>query len=239
MVGPLEVLARLRKQYGPQGAWWPVDQAYHDRHGTDPRFEVILGAFLTQNTTWGSVEKALENLKQRRLLDPKRLARASAADVGEAIRAAGTYAQKARYLQGFARYLTTTFNGDLSRLLSKPVPELRPLLLSFDGVGEETADDILVYAAHQPRFIVDAYCRRITRRLGLGTGEESYEALQVRWAQRLQKDWKAFAEAHALLVEHAKRLCTAKLPRCPECPLESVCPQVGVEKDVYRRLPNE
>lgn len=237
MVGTLEVLARLRKQYGARD-WWPVDAAYHQEHGTDPRFEVILGAFLTQNTTWASVEKALANLKAKGLLDVKRLAKADPALVREAVRPAGYYNQKTVYIQGFAKYVAATLRGDLAVLFRRPLPELRKLLLSFNGVGAETADDILVYAARQPVFIVDAYTRRLTRRLGLGSGEEPYDDLQRLWSARLAKEAKAFAEAHALIVEHAKVRCTARLPRCPGCPLEGVCKQVGVEPEVYRRLPS-
>lgn len=235
MVGPLEVLARLRKAY-PAEDWWPVDRAWHEANGTDWRFEVVLGALLTQNTAWSNVVRALENLKAQRLLDPKRLARADPAVVREAVRPAGYYNQKTTYIQSFARYVANTPNESLDDLFRLPLPKLRPLLLSFDGVGEETADDILIYAAGQPSFIVDAYTRRLTRRLGLGTGEEPYATLQRLWGSRLIASAKSFGEAHALIVEHAKQRCTAKLPRCPGCPLESVCKQVDVEPEVYRRL---
>lgn len=235
MVGVLEVLARLRKAYGPQTEWWPVDRAWHAAHGTDWRFEVCVGAILTQNAAWANVERALGNLKAQGLLDPKRLARSDPSVVAEAVRPAGYYNQKAAYLRTLARYVARLPRG-LDDLFSGPLEKQRSLLLSFTGIGEETADDLLVYAAGVPSFIVDAYTRRLTQRLGLGTGAESYAELQKLWGHRLAHAAKAHGEAHALLVEHAKQRCTAKLPRCPECPLESVCPQVGVEPEVYRRL---
>jgi endonuclease-3 related protein len=182
------------------------------------------------------VERALANLKAAGFLDPKRLSRAEPKEVQEAIRPAGFYTQKTEYVRTFARYVAN-LDGGLDALFRRPRDELRGLLLGFTGIGPETADDILVYAARVPSFIVDAYTRRLTLRLGLGKGDEPYEALQRLWTGDLHPTTRAFGEAHALLVEHAKQRCTAKLPKCPGCPLESVCEQVGVEPDVYRRLP--
>lgn len=234
MAGPLEILARLKQAYGVQ-QWWPVDEAYHREHGTDARFEILVGAILTQNTSWTNVEQALANLKSRNLLSPKALARATAEEVRQAIRPAGYFNQKTVYLQGLAKFLWTTYEGNLERFFRLPTPKLRELLLSFTGVGEETADDVIVYAARRPVFIVDAYTRRLTKRLGLATGEEPYGKLQALWAKRLPRDLAAHAEAHALIVEHCKRRCTAKAPACPGCPLEPVCRRVGVEPTVYLR----
>lgn len=234
MVGSLEVIARLGKAYGDLD-WWPVDRAWHEARASDPRFEIIVGAFLTQNTTWTSVETALANLRAKNLLTPKALARAAPAVLREAIRPSGYYNQKAAYLQAFSKYLWTTFEGNLGAFFNRPTAKLRELLLSFTGIGEETADDILVYAAQRPSFIVDAYTRRITRRLGIGTGLEPYAELQQLWSKRLGEDWGQHARAHALLVEHAKRRCTAKAPLCPGCPLEPVCKRVDVEATVYLR----
>lgn len=236
MAGPLEVLARLRKAYGDQSDWWPVDRAWHTAHGTDWRFEVCVGAILAQNTTWGNVETALANLRAANLLDAKRLHKAPPKVVQEAVRPAGFFNQKTDYLRNFARYVANAPNG-LADVFRGPLPKARELLLSFTGIGEETADDILVYAGGYASFVVDAYLRRLTKRLALGTGEESYDALQRLWGQRLIATGKAFGEAHALVVEHAKRTCTARMPRCPGCPLEAICPQIGVDDEVYRRLP--
>lgn len=208
--------------------WWPVDRAWHAAHGTDPRFEVCLGAILTQNTAWANVETALANLKEKGLLDAKRLARAEPAVVREAVRPAGFYNQKTDHVRTFARYVAR-LEGGLDGLFRGPTEKVRALLLSFDGIGEETADDILVYAAGLPSFIIDAYTRRITRRLGLATGEESYGKLQRLWSHGLPRNGPAFGEAHALLVEHAKRTCLAKNPACMQCPLETVCDKRGVD----------
>lgn len=234
MAGPLEVVATLHKAYGGRTDWWPVDAAYHAEHGTDPRFEVCLGAILTQNTNWANVESALSNLKAKGLLDPRRLAKAEPRVLAEALRPAGYFNQKADYARTFARYVAN-LQGGLGALFRQPPAELRRLLLSFRGFGEETTDAVLVYAAGHPTFVVDAYLRRLTKRLGFGTGEEPYAKLQDLWGARLAKTAAAFAEAHALVVEHGKQRCTAKLPRCPGCPLEKICPRVGVDPAVYGR----
>lgn len=234
MAGPLEILARLRKAYGELD-WWPVDADYHRENGTDPRFEIIAGAILTQNTTWTSVETALGNLKARKLLSEKAIAKAEIGTIREAVRPAGFYNQKAGYLQTLAKYLWTTYEGRLDQFFRLKTARLREILLSFNGIGEETADDILVYAAKRPVFIVDAYTRRITHRLGWVKGNETYAEMAALWGKRLGDDPKTFAQAHALLVQHAKRRCTAKAPLCPGCPVEPVCKRVDVKATVYLR----
>jgi endonuclease III related protein len=232
LAGPLEVLARLGKAYGDL-AWWPVDTAYHAQQGTDPRFEIVVGAILTQNTTWTSVEQALANLKAKKLLDAKRLNKAGAEVVREAIRPAGSFNQKASYLLGIAKYLATTYKDGLDPFFRLPTKKLREILLSFNGIGPETADDILVYAAKRSEFIVDAYARRLTKRLGWGSGDEPYTTLQDQWGKRLGTDPDTYAKAHALIVEHCKIRCTHKAPACPGCPLEPICPRIGVEPTAY------
>jgi endonuclease-3 related protein len=232
MAGPLEVIARLSKAYG-ELEWWPVDRAYHEAHKTDPRFEIVAGAILTQNTSWTNVEQALANLKARKLLSAKAVARADASELREAIRPAGFFNQKTTYLQSFAKYLWTTYKDDLDRFFRLPTAKQRALLLSFNGIGDETADDILVYAANKPVFIVDTYARRLSHRLGVLQGTEAYAVVQDWWAKRLGDDPLVHAKAHALIVEHGKRRCTAKAPLCPDCPLETICKRVGVDPLVY------
>jgi endonuclease III related protein len=232
LAGPLEVLARLSKSYGDLG-WWPVDKDYHAQEGSDPRFEIVVGAILTQNTTWTSVEQALRNLKAKKLLAPKKMHRAGLEVVREAIRPAGSYNQKANYIMGLAKYFATTYKDGLDPFFAQPTKKLREILLSFSGMGPETTDDVLVYAAKRPVFVVDAYARRLTKRLGWGTGEEPYETLQEMWSRRLGTDAATYAAGHGLIVEHCKTRCTHKAPACPGCPLEPVCARVGVEPTAY------
>lgn len=234
MVEPAKVLSRLRRAHDDLSRWWPIDRAYHARRGTDPRFEVCVGAILTQNTAWASVERALENLKARDLLEPRRLSRADVHVVHEALRPAGFYHQKTEYVRRFARYVANLERG-LDDLFRGTPNKVREMLVSFTGIGEETADDILVYAAGVPSFIVDGYTRRLTRRLGLGKGDEPYGDVQRLWTRNLPRRADAYGEAHALIVEHGKARCTPRMPRCPGCPLEDLCAQVDVEPEVYAR----
>jgi endonuclease III related protein len=236
MVGLLEVAATLTKAYPEVGdKWWPIDQAHHEEHGTDPRFEIMVGAILVQNTSWTNVATAMAGLKSRRLLDPKRMARAEPKVLREAIRSAGHFNLKADYLHTLAGRVAYKWKGDLDAFLSQPVKALRQELLGLKGIGPETADAILVYAARRPSFVIDDYTRRLMMRLGLATGKETYAQLQSQWAAALPPEADRFGRIHALIVEHAKLRCTAKRPRCPQCPLESVCRKVDVEPEVYLR----
>lgn len=205
-----------------------MDRAYHRRQGTDARFEVCLGALLAQNTTWTGAERALANLKRHGWMDPRVLSRVPRGQLEAALHPAGTFRQKARYLHAFARHVVRECEGRLGRWFRHPTPDLRRELLALDGIGPETADDILVYAARRPAFIVDAYARRLTRRLGFGTGREPYADLQTRWARGLSPTARACADAHAAIVEHAKTTCTARRPRCSACPLKRLCPRIDV-----------
>ena len=153
----LEVYRRLLRRYGPQD-WWPGDGA----------FEVCVGAILTQNTAWGNVEKAMARLREAGVLSVEGLDRLPEAELAQLIRSSGYFNTKARKLKAFVGHLDQRYNGDLAALLAKrPTEALREELLSIYGIGEETADDILLYAAGRPSFVVDAYTRRIVDRLGI------------------------------------------------------------------------
>lgn len=156
----LTIYTRLFAAYGPQG-WWPG--------GHDP-FEVIVGAILTQSAAWTNVEKALTNLRNAGALTPEALLKLSEEELGRLVRPSGYFQMKARKLQAFARMLQEEAGGDLSRLFAQPLPALRTRLLATYGIGPETADDILLYAARKPVFVVDAYTVRIFRRLGIMPG---------------------------------------------------------------------
>ncbi|HVP42220.1 MAG TPA: hypothetical protein VMS96_02245 [Terriglobales bacterium] len=153
--------------WGPQD-WWP---AY-------TRLEVIVGAFLTQNTSWKNVEGALRNLRQHRLLNLNGLRKASTRELEAAVRPAGYFRQKAQRLKDFVSFLDTGYGGSLTRMFSRPTAELRTELLGLNGVGPETADSILLYAGGHPVFVVDAYTRRVFERHGILTGKEKYEGVR-------------------------------------------------------------
>lgn len=206
----VEIYQRLLSAYGPQG-WWPGES----------RFEVMVGAILTQATAWRNVERAIERLKAAGALSPEKLASLSEEELAELVRPAGFFRQKTRRLRALLRLIRQ--HGDVEGLLSLPAGELRRKLLALPGIGPETADSILLYAAGYPVFVVDAYTKRILHRLGLLPDEKAgYEEVQELFEKELPRDPKLYGEYHALLVRHAKDHCRTR-PRCPGCPLAPVC----------------
>jgi endonuclease-3 related protein len=216
----LKIYNVLLKSYGPQG-WWPLSKGkLNTRHHNGPpknnhdRWEVIAGSYLTQNTSWKSVEKAIENLNRKNLLDIEKIKKADAKKIGECIRPAGYYNQKAERLKIAAEYFSRHFKN-------KTIPS-REELLKLKGIGPETADSILLYAFGQPYFVVDAYTRRIFSRLGFFKQDEKYDLIQDLFMKKLPKKVDIYKEYHALIVEHAKTSCN-KEPICLGCIIENKC----------------
>jgi endonuclease-3 related protein len=203
--------ARLLAHYGPQG-WWPADS----------RFEVIIGAILTQAVAWSNVEKAITNLKAAQALELDALQAMPVEELAHLIRPAGYYNVKARKIKAFVAHLCEQHQCDLGGLLSKESAALRSELLSIYGIGPETADSIILYAAGQPVFVVDAYTRRLFSRLGLVSDQIGYDELQALFQRYLPHRVAFFQEYHALVVQHGKSICQ-KRPLCRDCPLLSVC----------------
>ena len=209
----LDIYDRLFRRFGPQH-WWPGDSP----------FEIIIGAILTQSTNWANVAKALSNLKRADVLSPRGLGALSDDRLAELIRPSGYFRAKTRKLRAFTNLLNNDYHGELERLLSLDVPELRRVLLRTHGIGPETADSIILYAAQKPIFVVDAYTRRIFARLGLVPPTGRYNDLQQVFMEHLPSDVALFNEYHALLVCLGKTTCTKKNPHCSECPLLDICP---------------
>jgi len=198
----------LEKHFGDLG-WWPADSP----------FEVMVGAVLTQNTAWANVEKAVENLKLRGLMDPGKIEKVDVLRLAGIIRPAGYYKAKSRSLKEISRFLRRECGGDIKKLKGQETSELRQKLLSVKGVGPETADSILVYALGRPVFVVDAYTKRIFLRHGLIPGEASYDLVQSLVRDNFPEDAAKLNQFHALLVETAKRYCRKRDPLCGDCPL--------------------
>ncbi len=208
-----EVYRLLYRAYGPQG-WWPGDGP----------FDVVVGAILTQAASWKNVELAIGNLKAADCWSFPAIYRCSQEELAEIIRSSGYFNAKARKLKAFAAYLLEHYCGDLSLMLDQDVGPLRAELLSIYGIGPETADDILVYAAGKPSFVVDAYTVRILERLGLvpAGGKSGYGDFQRLFHEQLPEDAALFNEYHALLDRHAGESCR-KTPVCAGCCLLEVC----------------
>ncbi|NLG95145.1 MAG: endonuclease III domain-containing protein [Acetomicrobium flavidum] len=200
----MAIYEALLKHYGPQG-WWPVAGSYHPGDYGVPKneeetFEIIAGAVLTQNTAWTSVERALENLRRIDALNPHKILALSLDALKSAIRPAGFFNQKAIYLREMADF----FMGLKGRTPS------RKELMSVKGVGNETADSILLYAYKRPEFVIDAYTKRIVISLGLAERKAGYMELKNLFESNLPGDVALYQEYHALLVEHAKRFYSSK-----------------------------
>lgn len=209
----LEVYGSLETMHAWRGwHWWP---------DADP-FEVIVGAILVQNTAWTNVERALSRLREADVLAPAAMAALADSTLEELVRPSGQYRQKARKLRAFLAL--SEASGGLDQLLALPPDELRRVLLATWGIGPETADCVVVYAARQPAFVVDAYTARVFSRLGLGPGETAgYDAWQALFTTHLEPDRDFWARYHALVVMHAKHLCRKSRPLCSECSLRDVC----------------
>lgn len=180
----------------------------------------MVGAILTQNTAWTNVERALARLGERIPLTAEAILSLDPPQLADAIRPAGYYNVKARRLRAFCQaYLD---HGGLPSLRCRETGELRRWLLAIDGVGPETADDILLYAFERPVFVIDAYTRRLFARLGFFNGNEGYEVLRRGFEQALGPDLALFNEYHALIVRHGKLICRTR-PRCAECELRACC----------------
>jgi len=208
--------------------WWPIDVAYHQKQHSDPRFEIIIGAILTQNTAWTNVEKALKNLKEHSALTIPALNRVPEKILKTLIQPSGFFNQKAGRLKYISSYLQKQYYGDLKKFFAQETSTIREELLSLKGIGPETADSILLYAGDHPVFVIDAYTRRISTGIPLPTISDSYEDIQHFFEQGLstipkKQKTSLYKEYHALLVTLAKQHCWKKKPFCSDCPLNTLC----------------
>jgi endonuclease-3 related protein len=203
----LAIYDALERHFGDLN-WWPAEAP----------FEVIVGAILTQNTNWKNVEAAIQNLKKERCLVPEKLYRARVERIAALIRPSGYYRVKARRLKKFLEFLFDEYRGYVESMFGEDWRTLRKKLLTIHGIGEETADSILLYAGHKPVFVVDQYTRRIFTRHGLIDGKENYAEIQRFIMDRLPVDVTLYNQYHALLVNTGKQFCK-KEPKCTPCPL--------------------
>lgn len=225
------VYATLEAAYGFQG-WWPLisrcghtgfdGEGYrlaHNRHSSlsaSERFEIAVGAILTQNTSWQNVRRALEVLRRRELLSPDALLAVPSEELAAAVRSSGYYNEKAKKLRLASEFFLE------GGYLAGARPPTRQRLLELWGVGDETADSILLYAFGVATFVVDAYTRRLLGRLGLADARTPYASIQRLFESEVPREAELYGEYHALIVEHGKRHCR-KRPLCDGCPLRRGC----------------
>ena len=224
---PSSLYKLLLGHFGTQ-KWWPVDKAYHEKNDSDPRFEIMAGAILTQNTAWANVEKALNKLRLNNALTVQKIKEIKATELKNMIQPSGFFNQKTQRLKILSTYLYDNYTGNLEKFFYKELNEIREELLNLSGIGPETADSILLYAGDLPIFVVDAYTKRICKRLPLTTRGDTYDAIQRHFEKNLHRNFtedevvSIFKELHALIVVLAKTYCK-KRPACDCCPLHKYC----------------
>lgn len=217
----------LFSHFGPQH-WWPVTKEneiipkYHKniKLNEKQKLEICFGAILTQNTSWKNVEKAIINLNKNDLIDVKNILNIDNKNLAGIIKSSGYHNQKAKKLKNFCEVLLKKHDGILNKLFKNDIKKLREGLLSVNGIGPETADSIILYAAKKPVFVVDAYTKRVLNRIGFK--EKTYEEFQELFMSSLPNNEKLFNECHALIVELGKNICK-KQPLCEKCPINSFC----------------
>jgi endonuclease III related protein len=206
----------LLDAFGPQH-WWPARTS----------FEMIVGAMLTQNTSWKNVERAIENLREADVLEPHALYGVPVEELEELLRPAGYFRVKARRLRSLLEFLVERYGGSLEAMFAAGLPELRRQLLEVHGIGPETADSILLYAGGLPSFVVDAYTHRVFARHGWIGFDADYHQIQDYVQTELPQDVPMYNEFHALLVRLGKDYCRKNGPKCAECPLREMLPRGG------------
>jgi endonuclease-3 related protein len=226
--------------------WWPAQS----------RWEVIVGAFLTQNTAWTNVEHAMRNLRRARALSVSAIRRMPLRELEQLVRPAGYFRQKAQRLKAFVAWLDRNYGGSLDRMFARPTPQLREELLALNGIGPETADSILLYAGHHASFVVDAYTRRVLHRHGVLPATADYEEIRALFERAVageplppfveapSRAWEPhppsrmstarrsaaaqnFNEMHGLIVNVGKYHCRKPFPLCEGCPLRPFLPEKG------------
>lgn len=215
----LKIYKQLYKAYGPQH-WWPTISK-------NKEFEIIIGAILTQNTAWKNVEKAIKNLEDKNLIDVKNIKNIETNELANLIKPSGYYNQKAKKIKNFVKFLVENYDGNvndfISNIKNSNIGSIREKLLKIKGIGDETADSILLYAANKPVFVVDAYTKKIFSRLGVVGDKDSYDKIKERFTKNIPKDVSVYNEYHALIVRHGKGICKNKNPNCEECCISSFC----------------
>ena len=207
----VQIFDALNKCYGYQN-WWPAED----------EFEIVVGSVLTQNTNWRNVEQSLRALKKSGIMSPEKILALSDQELQRLIYSSGFYKVKTRRLKAVCSLIMNEFDGQIHKMKSIGLLQSRELLLNTNGIGPETADDILLYVLGLPIFVVDTYSKRIFSRVGIGPSEDKYEVWQNFFMDNLPKDAGLYAQFHALIVRLGKDHCRSK-PICNGCPIFEYC----------------
>jgi endonuclease-3 related protein len=212
-----EAYERMLAAFGPQH-WWP---------GESP-FEIMVGAVLVQNTAWRNVERAIANLRDAAVMNPRALYDLPPAELAELIRPAGYYQVKTKRLRNLLQFIVEQYDASLEAMFRTSLQTLREQLLAVHGIGPETADAILLYAGGMPTFVVDTYAHRVLARHGWIGYDATYDEIKDYFESELPHDAALFNEYHALLVRVGKENCKRSVPLCETCPLAELLPACGV-----------
>ena len=207
----IKIYEKLFAHYGDLN-WWPAKNPY----------EVIVGAILTQNTNWRNVEKAIANFGEN--LSPEFILETDCEKLSEIIKPAGFFNQKAKYLKSVTKWYEN-YDFDVEKVKENDLYKLRRELLSINGIGQETADSILLYAFDFPTFVVDAYTKRLLLRLKIELDNYNYDSIKKYFENNLPKNIEIYNNFHALIVINGKNHCK-KIPVCNNCPLENICEKI-------------
>ena len=219
----LEHIHALLKKTWSTDEWWPNEAG---------PFETCLGAILTQNTSWLNAEKALCSMKKEGLVSIEKVREIPINELATIIRSSGYYNAKAKKIKSFVDYVYANYNGIICDILKQPITKLRNALLEIYGIGNETADDIILFASNKPSFVVDAYTLRIFSRIGILQKNVDYSTAQQFFHKNLDNNTLLFQEYHALVVILAQNNCHKSLPECITCPIQNEC-EWGRKEVIY------
>lgn len=206
----LKIYNFLYEKYGNL-KWWPAETP----------FEVVIGAILTQNTSWNNVEKSIDNLKKYNLIEPHKIVSLEDSLLKDLIKPSGFFNQKSVRLKIISKFIIEKCFGDIKYLNNFDTESARNMLLAVKGVGFETADSILLYACDHPIFVIDKYTMRMFNRIGLNWVEK-YDIFQKGFMENIPQNLEFYRNYHALIVENSKNHCKVK-PECDNCPIEKIC----------------
>lgn len=209
----------LLNEYGNR-KWWPAKT----------KDEIIIGAILTQNVSWRNVKKAIDNLRDNKLITLKSIQTVDLIILAPLIKSTRYYNQKSLKLKRFTDYLFINYCGHLELMFEQKVERLRNELLNIKGLGEETVDSILLYAGNKSTFVIDTYTIRILKRLGIGNEEWKYKDYQRLFIENLDNDLALYKDYHAQLVHLGNLICKLHNPKCNDCPINTYCKNKAIEK---------
>ena len=205
------ILKKLSSYYGKVNPWKGKNA-----------FDVLVRTIISQNTSDVNTDRAFTRLSKKFDISPITISKAKISELEDCLEIGGLFKQKAKRLKKIAQTIVDDFGGDLEFLGDLPIDEARMFLLNFEGVGEKTADVLLSFYFNRPKIAIDTHIFRVTKRLSYGGKRAKYSEIQSKIEAEIPEEKRL--EAHLLLITHGRNLCTARKPKCYECPIVNECP---------------